>query len=200
VVAVAGLPIVHADAHPLYSGLVEGPGLAGLTLSILAGLATLALVATRRFAAARISASVAVSATIAGWALAQQPVVLAHLTLAQAAAPKETLVVLLAAIAMGGAILFPSLALLFGLMLRGRFDDSAASAPAPAHRTDRTGGRGTASSLYARVSLAGLAGGLGLLTAAQAPWAHAVGVVCLLAHVVFGFLSVGPAQLAQAGD
>ena len=55
-------------------------------------------------------------------------------------------------------ILFPSLALLFGLVLRGRFDP----------------GR----------------------SAADAPWAHIVGVVCLLACGVFAVPAVDPADLA----
>jgi len=221
-VAIAGLPVVHADAHRIYERLVAGPGLAGLVISILAGLATLTLVATRRFEAARVSAALAVVGVIAGWALAQQPLLLAHLTLAQAAAPHETQIALLVAIAVGGAILFPSLGLLFGLLLRGRFDP-AGEADAEAERAHAQrpyaqrphaprpqAGRPTAtarsvlaassSGLRARLALAGLLGGLGLLTAAEAPWAHGLGVACLFACMIFAFLAVDPTGLAAQED
>ena len=52
------------------------------------GIGTMALVARRRYDAARVSAALAVAGLIIGWALAQQPLLLAHLTLAQAAAPR----------------------------------------------------------------------------------------------------------------
>jgi cytochrome bd ubiquinol oxidase subunit II len=198
VIAVAGLIIIRSDAHPLFRGLIFGSGIVGLLISILAGITTLTLVARRSFGPARISASLAVVGTIIGWALAQQPVLLAHLTLAQAAAPHETLVAVLVAIAMGGTILFPSLGLLFGLVLRGDLDHAARSA-AGAPGTP-SGLPAAASSVYTRLAFAGLLGGLGLLTAADAPWAHALGVACLFACMIFGFLAVGPAQLAELSD
>jgi hypothetical protein len=37
-----------------------------------------------------------------------------------------------------------------------------------------------------------------MLTAADAAWAHAVGVIALLAFIVLGFIAVGPAELAAA--
>jgi cytochrome d ubiquinol oxidase subunit II len=49
--------------------------------------------------------------------------------------------------------------------------------------------------LAARVAGACLVGGLGLLTAAETGWAHAIGVVLLLAFVVAGFLATVPAFL-----
>jgi cytochrome d ubiquinol oxidase subunit II len=195
VVSVAGLIVIHSDAPALFHGLIHGPGIVGLVISLLGGLTTLALVGRRRFAMARISASLAVIGTIIGWALAQQPIVLAHLTLEQAAAPHETLVLVLVAIAVGGAILFPSLGLLFKLLLHGNLDhtDRTASGAAvtPAALPS------AASSLNARIAIAGLLGGLGLLTGAEAPWAHGVGVACLFLCMIFGFLAVGPAQLAE---
>ena len=124
--------------------------------------------AQRRYDAARVSAALAVAGLIIGWALAQQPLLLAHLTLAQAAAPGHDHR-LLVAIAMGAVILFPSLALLFGLVLRGRFDPghSAADAPVPATAVVSALSPG----LSGRLAVAGLLGGLGFLTAADAPWA-----------------------------
>jgi cytochrome d ubiquinol oxidase subunit II len=198
-VAIAGLPVLHADAHPLYEQLVDGDGLVGLIVSVLAGIATLTLVATMRFALARFSAALAVAAMIAGWALAQQPTMLKGLTIQQAAAPHETLIAVIVAVIVGAAILFPSLALLFSLVLGGRLDhaptpDVESRSPAVAVLAASSQG------LCGRLSLAGLLGGIGFLTIAQAPWAHIIGVVCLFACMIFGFLAVGPAQLAAQAD
>ncbi len=193
--AVAGLFVLHGDAHRVYHRLVEGPGLAGLIVSVLAGLATVAMVLARRFEPARVSAALAVAAMIAGWALAQQPDLLAHLTLREAAAPHETLVLVVVAVIAGGAILFPSLGLLFSLLLHGSFDagaaaDTEAGAVARVLGPSRTG-------LRARLALAGLLGGVGLLTVAEAPWAHGIGVACLLAATVMAFLAVEPARIGE---
>jgi cytochrome d ubiquinol oxidase subunit II len=59
---------------------------------------------------------------VAGWALAQRPELLPGLTVRQAAASEPVLVALLVAMALGAIVLVPSLALLFTLVLRGRFD------------------------------------------------------------------------------
>ncbi len=196
--AIAGLFVLHGDAHRIYHRLLDGPGLVGLVLSVLGGTATVGLVLARRFEPARISAAIAVAGMILGWALAQQPYLLPHLTIAQAAAPHESLVLLLVAIAVGGAILFPSLGLLFSLLLRGRFDSAASGESAGTE--DRSLGRVLAPSahgLRARLALAGLLGGVGFLTIAEAPWAHGVGVACLLAAMILGFLAVDPAGLAE---
>ncbi|MGZ4316812.1 MAG: cytochrome d ubiquinol oxidase subunit II, partial [Gaiellaceae bacterium] len=121
-IALAGLLVVRHDAPALYHGLVNGRGLGALALSIAAGIATLALVWRRLYELARYSAALAVAAIIAGWALAQAPVLLPGLTVRQAVAPHDTLVGVVVAVLAGGAILFPSLALLFRLVLRGTFD------------------------------------------------------------------------------
>jgi cytochrome bd ubiquinol oxidase subunit II len=198
-IALAGLVVLHSDAHRLYTRLLDGPGLPGLVVSLAGGVATLVLVAARRFELARVSAALAVAGTIVGWALAQQPRLLAHLTVAQAAAPHETLIALLVAIAVGAAVLFPSLGLLFSLFLRGGFDDpDAGHAGAGAPQSPRALLSASAAGLHARLALAGLVGGLGLLSAAEAPWAHAIGVVCLFACMIFAFLAVGPAELAAS--
>ena len=51
--------------------------------------------------------------------------------------------------------------------------------------------------LLARSAGACLIAGLGFLTAADAGWAHAVGVAALFAFIVLGFLAVAPAELAR---
>jgi cytochrome bd ubiquinol oxidase subunit II len=194
--AIGGLIVVHGDAPRLYHRLLEGQGLPALIVSAAAGLFTLVLVFRHRFEPARYSAALAVAAIIAGWALAQQPVVLRGLTIRQAAAPHDTLVVVVVAVLAGGAILFPSLGLLFRLVLGGRLDHAqpgaSAPAPAPARELISASARG----LLARSAVACAIAGFGLLTLANAGWAHAAGVVSLAAFVLLGFAAVDPADLA----
>src|SRR2546428_5096374 len=118
-IALGGVAVLHSDAHPLYHRLVEGQGLIGLLVSIVAGSATLALVWRKRYEASRYTAPLAVAAIIAGWALAQSPVFLEGLTVREAAAGRDTLVAVTVAVLAGAAILFPSLALLFRLVIGG---------------------------------------------------------------------------------
>jgi cytochrome d ubiquinol oxidase subunit II len=202
VVAIAGLAVLHADAHRLYHGLLDGDGLPALVISILAGIGTLALVVQSRFEPARYTAALAVAAIIAGWALAQKPVLLPGLTIRQAAAPHDTLVLVIVAVLGGAMVLFPSLALLFRLVLRGRFDTDAvlATSPQPPPADIRALVTASAPGLLARLAGGCLIAGFGFLTVAEAGWAHAIGVVCLLAFVVIGFAAVTPAQLAASGD
>ena len=93
------------------------------------------------------------------------------------------------AVLAGGAILFPSLALLFRLALTGRFRPrrSRRLNPPPAGLPSLRAG------LLARVSAALLVAGFGVLTVADAGWAHAIGVVCLLAFVVTAFAAIARA-------
>ena len=196
VLAVAGLVVLHEDAHPLYHRLVAGPGLPALIVSVLAGLGTGALVARGRFEPARVTAALAVAAIVAGWALAQQPRFLPGLTVKQAAAPHDVLVAVTVAVVAGGVVLFPSLALLLRLTLGGALGHGGETADAPASPASPGAlpfplAPGTAG----RVAVAFLVAGVGLLTVAEAGWAHALGVVALLGFVVAGFLAVAPAFL-----
>jgi cytochrome d ubiquinol oxidase subunit II len=195
--ALGGLVELHAQAHRLYHRLLAGPGLPAFVVSVSAGVTAIALVWRRRYELARYTAALAVAALIAGWALAQQPVFLTGLTIRQAAAPHDTLVVVIVAVLAGGAILFPSLGLLFRLVLRGGFDASAEGVAAPA-RPARALITASAPGLLARCAGACLVAGFGLLTVANAPWAHGIGVSSLLGFVVLGFLAVAPAQIASA--
>ena len=101
----------------------------------------------------------------------------------QAAAPHDALVCVVIAVVAGGVILFPALALLFGLTLGGRF--RAAERAAAGNQAARP----TTVSFVAlaRVAVACLIAGFGLLNIADATWAHALGVACLIAFVVVGF-------------
>ena len=118
--AVAGLGVLHRDAHPLYRDLVAGPGFPAVIVSGVAGVAALTLVLRRRFKLARYAAALAVAAIVAGWALAQQPQLLPGLTVDQAAAPRDTLIAVIVAVAGGGIVLVPSLFLLLRLCVAGR--------------------------------------------------------------------------------
>ena len=195
-IAIVGLPILHSDAHRLFERLLTGPGLVGVIISLIGGVATFSLVLTRRFASARISAAVAVGGLIIGWALAQQPQLLPGLTLAQASASNATDVALLIAIAMGVLILFPSLGWLFSLFLRGGFDDTAWRAGAGV--ANERSGAGLSDGLSARLAIASLLGGVGFLAALNPPWAHIIGIVCLCGCAMFAFAAISPADLADA--
>jgi cytochrome d ubiquinol oxidase subunit II len=191
VMAVAGLVVIHHDAHPLYDGLVNGSGRPTLVASAIAGVGTLMLVWTRRFEAARYGAVVAVAAMVAGWALAQNPVFLPGLTVKQAAASHDALVAVIVAVVAGGVILFPSLGVLFRLLLRGRLDHAGAEGgiePPLGTPID------TRPVLMGRLAAALLMAGFGFLNVAEAGWAHAIGAACLLCFVAAGFAGAVPLE------
>jgi cytochrome d ubiquinol oxidase subunit II len=194
--AVAGIVVLHSDAHRLYAGLVEGEGLPALVVSALAGLATLVLVYTRRFELARYGAVVAVGAIVAGWGLAQYPNLLPGLTVRQAAASHEVLVAVVIAVLVGAALLFPSLGTLFRLVLRGHLDHARPEdEPERAARTAEL----ARPSLYARAAAALLIAGAGLLNVADPGWAHAIGATCLVAFVAVAFRAALPLGGHMAG-
>jgi cytochrome d ubiquinol oxidase subunit II len=193
-IAIGGLIVLREDARPLYDGLVAGDGLPALIASAVAGLATIVLVLRGRYELARFGAAAAVGAIVGGWALAQQPELLPGLTVQQAAAPHDTLVAVTIAVLAGIPILAPSLALLFGLFLTGRFDHERPVDPPPRAALAEV----TRSGLLERSAAACLIAGIGFLNVADAGWAHALGVGFLLAFVALGFLAVVPRYLAAA--
>jgi cytochrome d ubiquinol oxidase subunit II len=187
--ALAGLIVLRSDATRIYDGLTSGAGLAAVLVSAAAGAAALWLLWARRYEAARYSAALAVAATVAGWGIAQSPVFLPGLTIEQAAAGHSTLVALLVSIAAGLVVLVPSLVLLFGLVLRGRFDPGAAA----------SAGEEGAASGAPRLRLAvpivlGTAGAV-LTVASDGGVTLALGVLAMLGFIVTGFLA-----LAGEGD
>jgi cytochrome bd ubiquinol oxidase subunit II len=121
--AIGGLAVLRSDAERVYDGLTSGAGLVAVLASALAGGATIAWVARGRFEAARWAAAIAVGAIVAGWAIAQQPQILPGLSVDQAAASDGVLTALVVAIVFGALVLVPSLWLLFGMLLRGEFDE-----------------------------------------------------------------------------
>jgi cytochrome d ubiquinol oxidase subunit II len=185
--ALGGLAIVRDDARDLWDGLTSGAGLGAVVVSALAGIATLVLVYRRRFEPARAGAALAVAAIVAGWALAQRPQFLPGLTIEEAAASHSALVAVIVGVAIGAVVLLPSLALLFSLFLRGRFDPHTVEPAAPAAAPVRPA--------VVRPQLALIAGGClvvgGTLTFFfEDAWAHIVGVTALLAFVGLGFVAV----------
>src|SRR5439155_24717904 len=173
-VALGGVAVLHSDAYPLYHRLVEGQGLIGLLASIAAGSATLALVWRKRYEASRYTAALAVAAIIAGWALAQSPVFLEGLTVREAAAGRDTLVAVTVAVLAGAAILFPSLALLFRLVLSGGVGRGESQAEQPAHARPLL--TALAPGLLSRLAIACFVAGIGFRTVPDAAWAHTLGV------------------------
>jgi cytochrome bd ubiquinol oxidase subunit II len=178
--AVGGLVVLREDARPLFDALTSGAGLAAVLLSALAGLATLALVRAGRYEPARFSASLAVAAIVAGWGIAQSPDLLPGLTIEDAAAGRSTLWALLISIAAGLVIVVPSLALLYGLVLRGRFDLGAPAGQEPPQPQATRGARGLAAAavtlLVAGVALTLFADGIAL----------AIGVLSLVGFIALG--------------
>jgi cytochrome bd ubiquinol oxidase subunit II len=194
--ALAGLPIVRSDAPRIWDGLTGGDGLAAVIVSGLAGVATLALVFRRRFGPARVTAALAVAAIVAGWALAQQPDILPGLTVEQAAAGHSALVAVIVGAAIGAIVLVPSLVLLFGLVLRGRFDPHVVEPQATSALGTRAAGREPLLGVAAGVSLA--VGGT-LTFFFETSWAHIVGVSALLAFVGFGFVALASIVVSDDG-
>jgi cytochrome bd ubiquinol oxidase subunit II len=186
VLAIAGIFVVRADRHTLFTSLLTGRALGAVIVSLLAGATTLVLVYRRRYEAARYAAAIAVAAIVVGWALARWPTILPGLSIRQAAAGHATLVWLVVCVVCGGLILFPALALLFRLTLTGRFSRSGPMSPPRQPESLSLAGIG----VLARAALACLIAGVALLNGADAGWAHAIGVVSLLGFVLFGFRAV----------
>jgi cytochrome bd ubiquinol oxidase subunit II len=199
VLALAGLIVLRGDDRALFDELIGGAGTAGVVVSVLAGAATMALVRVRRPEPARLTAALAVAAIIAGWALAQSPEFLPGLTVSQAAAPRDTLIAVLVAVAVGALVLFPSLALLFRLSLGGRLGPGESRAD----DVGQTSGGVLAASrpgLLGRIAAGCLVAGIGFLNLADAGWAHAIGVVALGSFVVLGFIAAVPSLLTEPRD
>jgi cytochrome bd ubiquinol oxidase subunit II len=194
-IAFVGLVVVASDADRLGDNLFAWPALAAIAASAAAGLATLELVRRSRFEAARYGASAAVAAVVAGWALAQGPELLPGLTVEEAAAGRPVLIATIVGVALGAVILIPSLALLFGLVLHGRFDEQAA---------ERGSDRATFAPRRPRLllmAMAAVAGAVGLpltLVFDGGPFL-AFGVLGLLTFVALASVALGAAAADGEG-
>jgi cytochrome d ubiquinol oxidase subunit II len=120
--AVVALPVLARDAPGLASDLVSGAPVL-IALSAAGGLGSIAVLLRRNYRAARGFAAVAVAAVVAGWGVAQYPVLVPpDLTVADAAAPAQTLPVTFGVLVGGFAVTLPALALLFMIFGRGPRD------------------------------------------------------------------------------
>jgi cytochrome d ubiquinol oxidase subunit II len=186
-VALGGLFVVRSDAERIYEGLTSGAGVVAVLASAAAGAATLLFVVRRRLEPARWSAAVAVAAVVAGWSLAQRPQLLPGVTVGDAAAGDTTLVALLVSLAIGAVILIPSLVLLFGMVIRGRFDerpDELGSLEHAVSAPDQMGGTTVGPGRGAAIAAAVCAVvGVPLTLAFDSGAPLALGVVLLLAAV-----------------
>jgi cytochrome d ubiquinol oxidase subunit II len=117
------------------------------------------------------------------------------LTIHAAAAPRATLVAVSVAVVAGAVILFPSLAVLFRLMIAGELDESSEAKLRKGRRSARRGASLAPST--PRLALACLVGGFGLTTIASGTSAHAVGVVLLFGFTIFGFAAALPPDLLE---
>jgi cytochrome bd ubiquinol oxidase subunit II len=195
-VAAGGIVVLEIDDHALFHSLLSGRALPAVIASALAGAATLVLVYRRHYEPARYGAALAVAAVVAGWALARWPTILPGLTVDQAAAGHDTLVSVVVVVLAGGLIVFPALAYLFRLELSGRFMGEEQPAPAVGGPTRHR----FAPRLLVRAAGACLVAGFGFLTVADAPWAHAIGVVCLLAFVPLAFCAIAFPLVARLAE
>jgi cytochrome d ubiquinol oxidase subunit II len=118
VLAVVAMPVLAHDAPGLASKLVSGAPLF-VALSAAGGVGSIALLVRRHYRTARGCAAVAVGAVVAGWGVAQYPVLVPpDLTLTEAAAPAQTLPVTFGVLVGGFAVTLPALALLYVIFAR----------------------------------------------------------------------------------
>ena len=111
--AAVGLVLVRSEAPVLWEGMRHA-GLLFALASAVAGVGSLVAVWTRRYRLARMGAIVAVASVLFGWGVAQWPyLIVPDVTVTAAAAPECTLRVVIVGYALGGAVLAPSLFLLF---------------------------------------------------------------------------------------
>jgi cytochrome d ubiquinol oxidase subunit II len=185
--------VLHSDDKPIYDGLTSGFGLVCLLGSVAAGVLTPLLLLWGRFEYARYCAAVAVGAVITGWAVAQSPYILPGVTADDAAASNATIVALLISVAAGALILIPSLTLLFGLVLRGRFDEGAAEIAAD-DAGEATGGEPANWVLRAAIGCAVV--GLPLMLAFNSGVGLGVGAVLVLTAAALGCVAMVPAAVA----
>jgi cytochrome d ubiquinol oxidase subunit II len=190
VLALVSLNVVNVDAGPFGGRLTAGGGLAMVVVSAAGGLGTLVLVWRGRFEPARVSAALAVAAIIVGWAFAQQPWILPGLTIDQAAAERSTLLAVTVVVAIGAIVLVPSLLLLFGLHLHGRFDGGAAVRELASTPTGPDTGGGRPSRLAMAATVACLALGAVLLVFTESGVAHVIAIACLSCGALATFLHV----------
>jgi hypothetical protein len=131
---------------------------------------------------------------VAGWAAAQRPDFLPGLTVTQAAASRATLIAVLVVVGIGAVVLIPSLSLLFGLVLRGRFDLST-SLQATVTRHESGPPSPTVGAVLLGVLVAGA-----LLAVFGTSWGLALGIALLVVFVMGGFVVLASATATGESD
>jgi cytochrome d ubiquinol oxidase subunit II len=117
-VSIAGIFVLRADAPRLFHQLSHR-SLPLVVLAALCGLLGLALLRAERTRGLRMVAAAAVALIVCGWGVSQYPYLLGtHLTVQDAASPDGTLWVLVGVACVAGAVILPSLVLLFRVMER----------------------------------------------------------------------------------
>lgn len=133
VLTAIALPVAALDAPDFARRLVTGREIAIILAAVVAGSGTLWLLWTRRFWPAQVAAGLVVALTLTGFGAAMYPYLIpGDLSIDQAAAPRATLVALLAALPVGAALLIPSLVLLYRTF-RGAPNPNAPAGELPAH-------------------------------------------------------------------
>jgi cytochrome d ubiquinol oxidase subunit II len=118
VVALVGIAVLATDSPRLFAGLT-GRALPLVVLSAVAGLSEFPLLWWRRYVAARVLAALAVTSILWGWGVAQYPNMLEpNVTVTASAAQDSVLAATLIALAVGAALLIPSLLWLYQLFQR----------------------------------------------------------------------------------
>jgi cytochrome d ubiquinol oxidase subunit II len=112
-----GLPIVRADAPDLFAGLTD-TALPLVIASVALGVLSLVPLIARHYLLVRITSALAVTAVLWAWGIAQYPIMLPGLTVAEAATDPTVLHPLLWVLAIGGALLIPSLLYLYWVFQR----------------------------------------------------------------------------------
>ena len=111
--AAAGLPVIRNGAPLLWEGVLHR-GWPLVILSAAGGLSSLALTARRWYRSSRVAAAVAVGSVLWAWGAAQWPYLIPpDVTVSSAAAPAASLRPILIGFVVGGALLLPSLVILF---------------------------------------------------------------------------------------
>jgi cytochrome bd ubiquinol oxidase subunit II len=123
--AVAGLVALHQDARYVFDRLTS-QALPLVIVSAACGIAVLVLLRRHARRGARALAVGAVAAVIWGWGIAQYPYLLPKtLTIAEGAAPSETLAGVLIVFGIAVVVVLPAIGLLFALVQRNLVEETA---------------------------------------------------------------------------
>ncbi|MBI5033059.1 MAG: cytochrome d ubiquinol oxidase subunit II [Chloroflexi bacterium] len=118
VVTTLALPVAWFEEPNFAERLLSPVPLIVVAGGIVCGVATLFFLWTRRYIFAQVTAPAAVAAVLVGFGLALFPYILIdQMTIAQAAAPRESIVAYLTILPFGAIILVPSLLLLYWIFL-----------------------------------------------------------------------------------